>query len=275
MDFEKLFLDQAKRQKRKIAVAIMRPIPETIESFKKASDYADIVVVGAKIDGFENVVEPDSDKASKILIRLLKEKKVEGIVRGQVKDSTTLAEFYKQFEMEPVPSNRKLFTAILSKGQYSFFCTTCSVYHGMNLEDKIYEVEHTIKHMKEQFGIEPKIAVMGILRPTSVRGKYQMLDNITEQCAKFNEYLVSKGYNSKEYYMEYETAVWEGCNLIVPSTGIVGNSWLKSLLYLGDWKFLACNHLNVGDIVYEDGTRNEKDYFWHIVHAVALCNNKK
>ncbi|MFA5022215.1 MAG: hypothetical protein WC508_04015 [Patescibacteria group bacterium] len=275
MDFAKLFLDQAKTKKRKIAIAIMRPIPETIASLKKASKYADIVVVGAQIDGFENLVEPDQDQASEVLIKLLKDKKVEGIVRGQVKDSTTLDVFYREFNMEPIPSNRKLFTAIMKKGDYSFFVTTCSVYQGMTLEDKIYEVEHTIEHMKNKFGMEPKIAVMGILRPTSKRGKFELLDSITEQCTKFYEYLISKGYDAKEYYMEYETAVWAGCNLIVPSIGTVGNSWIKSLLYLGGWEFLACNQLNVGDIVYEDGTRNEKDFFWHIIHAVALCNSKK
>jgi len=271
MDFTKIFLDQAKKQKRKIAIAIMRPIPETIKSLKKASKFADLVVVGAKVKGFENIVEVDQDKSSEILIRLLKEKRVEGIVRGQVKDSYTMAEFFKQFGKEPIPSNRKVFANILQKGKCSFVASTGSVYQGLTLEDKIYEVERLIKHMKEELNLTPKIAVMGILRPSSHRGEYEILDNITEQCAKFYGYLKGKGYDVKEYYMEYETAVWEGCNLIVPSTGFVGNSWLKALLYLGDWNMLSCNYLDLG-VVYEDGTRNEKDFFWHIVHAVALCN---
>ncbi len=273
MNFKELFLEQAKKQKRKIGIVIMRPIPETIESLKKASEYADLVAIGQKVDGFENIIEPDQDKASEILISLLREKKIDGIVRGQAKDSTTLDVFFKQFEMEPIPSNRKVFSAILNKDDFNFFVTTCSVYQGLTLEDKIFEVERIIKHMKEDFNITPKIAVMGILRPSSKHGKFPMLDEISEQCRQFNEYLLKKGYETKEYYMEYETAVWEGCNLIVPSTGIVGNSWAKSLIYLGGWMFLSANYLDMG-VVYEDGTRNEKDYFWHIVHAVALCNTK-
>lgn len=273
MDFKKIFLDQAKKQKRKIGIVIMRPIPETIESLKKASEYADLVVIGPKVDGFENIIEPDQDKAGEILIDLLKEKKIDGIVRGQAKDSTTLDIFYKKFEMEPIPSNRKVFSAIMNKDDYNFFLTTCSVYQGLNLEDKIFEVERIIKHMKDNFNITPKIAVMGILRPFSKHGKFQILDEISEQCQKFNQYLKDKGYDTKEYYMEYETAVWERCNLIVPSTGMVGNSWAKALLYLGGWTFLSANYLDLG-VVYEDGTRNEKDFFWHIIHAVALCNNK-
>lgn len=266
------FIEKAAKKRRKIGIAILRPIPETMESLKKASKYANLVVVGAKVEGFENIVEKDSDKASQILIGLLKEKKVDGIVRGQVKDSYTLDEFHRQFSKEPLPSNRKVCPAIMQKGNYCFVVATCSVYHGLNLEDKIYEVERLIKYMKEEMKIEPKIAVMGILRPTSKKGKYQLLDDISTKCSQFYEYLINKGYDAKEYYMEYETAVWEGRNLIVPSIGFVGNSWLKSLLYLGDWKLMACPYLDLG-VVYEDGSRNEKDFFWHIVHAVAMVNS--
>lgn len=268
------FLERAKKQKRKIGIAILRPIPETIESLKKGSEYADLIVVGAKVDGFENIVEEDDEKASQILIGLLKDKKVDGIVRGQVKDSFTLDEFHRQFGKEPLPSNRKLATAILQKGEYSLLAAGVSVYHALNLEDKIYEVERLIRYMKEDLGLEPKIAVMGILRPTSKRGKYKVLDEITERCTQFYQYLIDKGYDAKEYYMEYEAAVWDKCNLIVPSIGFVGNSWLKALVYLGDWQLIACNYLDLG-VVYEHSTRNEKDFFWHIVHAVAMCNSEK
>jgi predicted methyltransferase MtxX (methanogen marker protein 4) len=274
MDIAQKFLEQAKKQKRKIAITILRPIPETLESLKRASKFADLIVVGVKVDGFENIIEEDPDKASQILIGLLKDKKVDGIVRGQVKDSFTLDEFHRQFGKEPLPSNRKVAISVMQKDDYTFVISTGSVYQGLTLEDKIYEVEKMIRYMKENLEIEPKIAVMGILRPTSKRGKYKILDEITEQCTKFYEYLVDKGYDAKEYYMEYETAVWEGRNFIVPSTGLIGNSWLKALLYLGGWNLLACAYLDLG-VVYEDGTRNEKDFFWHIVHAVAMANSKK
>lgn len=112
------FLERAKKQKRKIGITIMRPIPETIESLKKASDYADLTVIGAKIEGFKNIVEEDQDKASSLLIKLLKEQKIDGLVRGQVKDSFTLDEFHRQFNKEPLPSNRKICPAILQKGKY-------------------------------------------------------------------------------------------------------------------------------------------------------------
>lgn len=268
-----IFLARAKKQKRKIGIGICRPIPETIESLKKASEFADLIVVGAKVAGFENIVEEDQEKASEILVQLLKDKKIDGLVRGQVKDSYTLDLFHQIFGKEPLPSNRKVCPAVMRKGDYSFIVTTCSIYQGMTLEDKIYEVDRTIKYMKEDLGIEPKIGIMSSLRPTSKVGKYPSLDEVAKVNAELNKYLQDKGYNSKEYYFEYETAVWDNCNVIVPSMGLVGNAWLKALLYLGDWNLLSCPYLDLG-VVWEDGSRNEKDYYWHIVHAVAMCNKE-
>lgn len=270
VDFEKIFLAQAQKKRRKIAIGILRPIPETIESLKKASELADLVVVGAKVDGLENIVEEDPDKASSILVGLLKDKKIDSLVRGQVKDSFTLSEYYRQFGIEE-PSTPKICPGVMKKGDYSFIVSTVSVYQGLTLDDKIYEVERIIKYMKDEFNIEPKIGVMGILRPSSKRGKHKPLDDITEQSTKFYEYLKKKGYEAKEYYMEYESAVWEGNNLIVPSVGYIGNTWLKALLYLGGWRLLACPYLDLG-VVWEDNTRNEKDYYDHIVHCVAMLN---
>lgn len=270
VDFEKIFLEQASKKKRKVGIAILRPIPETMESLQRASKFADLVVVGAKVDGFENIVEEDSDKASSILVGLLKDKKIESLVRGQVKDSYTLSEYYKQFGLKE-PQTPKICPGVLKKGNYSFVVSSASVYHALTLEDKIYEVERIIRYMKEEFNIEPKIGVMGILRPSSKRGKYKVLDEITERSTKFYEYLIDKGYKAKEYYMEYESAVWEGNNLIVPSVGYVGNTWIKALMYLGGWRALAIPYLDLG-VVWEDNSRNEKDYYDHIVHCVAMLN---
>lgn len=266
-----IFLDRAKKQKRKIGIAIMRPIPETVESLNKAAEFADLTIVGAKVDGFENIVEEDQDEASRILVKLLKDNKIDGLVRGQVKDSFTLDEFHRQFEKEPLPSNRKICPAILQKGEYSFVVSTCSIYQGMTLADKTYEVDRIIKYMQEDLGIIPEIAIMSTLRPTSHVGQYKMLDDMAEINRQLAKYLGKKGHVVKECYFEYETAIWEKSNLVIPSMGIVGNALIRALIYLGDWNLLSCPYLDLG-VAYEDGTRNEKNFFWHIVHAVAMAN---
>ena len=267
-----LFLERAKIRRRKIGIAILRPIPQTIESLRRGAALADLVVVGAKVEGFENIVEPDTEAASRVLLSLLKDGQVDGIVRGQVKDTFTLDEFFRIFGKEPIPSNRKVCPAVLERDPYSFIATTGSIYQGMTLKDKIFEVERNIRYLREDLGLEPKIGVMSSLRPTSKAGKYKFLDDIAAVNRELAAYLQGKGLDAKEYYFEYETAVWDGCNLIVPSMGLVGNAWMKALLYLGGWKLLACPYLDLG-VVYEDGTRNEKDFYWHIVHAVAMANS--
>lgn len=154
---------------------------------------------------------------------------------------------------------------------YCFVLSTCSIYQGMTLDDKKYEVERTIKYMQEDLGIVPKIGIMSSLHPSSHVGKYKMLDDMAEINCELLKYLKEKGHNVKEYYFEYETAVWEKSNFIIPSMGLVGNAFVRALAYLGDWKILSCPYLDLG-VVYEDGTRNEKDFFWHIIHAVAMAN---
>ncbi len=272
IDISKTFLEQAQKQRRKIAIGIIRPILETITSLKEASEYADLVVVGAKVDGFENIVTAKDDEASKIIIKLLKDGKVDGIVRGQVKDSYTLDEFHRQFNRPLLASNRKVAPGIMQKGEYCFVVSTSSIYQGMTLEDKIYEVDRIVKYIEQVLKIKPRIGIMSSLRPTSHVGQYKLLDDIAEVNKNLADYLKKHGYEVKEYYFEYETAVWDKVDLIVPSMGLVGNAWMKALLYLGDWKLLACPYLDMG-VAYEDGSRNEKDFFWHIVHCVAMINS--
>ncbi len=76
-----------------------------------------------------------------------------------------------------------------------------------------------------------------------------------------------------EVYIELETAIKKKCNLIIPSLGLVGNAILRALVYYGGWKLISCPYLDLG-VIYEDGSRNEKNWFWHIVHAVAMCNSE-
>lgn len=271
--FSERFLEKAKTRRRRVGIGIRRPVPETIASLQRAAEVAEIVVVGPKVDGFESIVEADEDEASRKLISLLKDGKIDALVRGQVKDSFTLDEFHRQFGRVPLPSNRKVCPGIMEKGDYSFIVSTCSIYQGMTIEDKKFEIDRIIRYMEEDLGLVPKIGVMSTLRPTSKIGKYPLLDNMAKLNSELAAYLRGRGYDATEYYFEYETAVWNRANLIVPSMGLIGNAWMKALLYLGDWKLIACPYLDFG-VAYEDGTRNEKDFYWHIVHAAAMANSR-
>jgi len=158
--------------------------------------------------------------------------------------------------------------------EFSFVVTTSSIYQGMTLEDKKHEIDRIIEYMERDLQIEPKIAIMSSLRPTSHVGQYLILDDIALINQQLATYLKDKQYMVTEYYFEYETAVWAEANLIIPSMGLVGNAWMKALLYLGGWDLIACPYLDLG-VAYEDGSRNEKDYFWHIIHCAAMVGEKK
>lgn len=271
MDFVKQFEKKASEKKRKIGIAILRPTQKTVESIKKAAKYADLTVLTLKkIPGLSCIVLKNDVEMSWKLISLLKEKKIEGIVRGQVKDSATLAEYYKQFRKKKLPDDKKVCAGLLSNGKYSFFVGSCSIYQGMTYQGKKHETERIISYMRS-LGIVPKIAVMSARRPTGVRGKYKMIEDIEKNCHKLFLYLKRKKFNVKEYYIDHELAVWDKSNLIICSVGIVGNAWLKALIQFSDFRMIASPYLDLG-VVWEDGSRNEDDFYHHIVHAVAMLN---
>jgi len=265
------FLKKAKQQRRKIGIVIAKPIPETIKSLKKASQYASLIVITpTKIKGLDCIVEKKIDKASRILVTLLKKGEVNGIVRGQAKDSTTLKLFFKIFNKKEIPANRKVYGTLLKKGNKIIALGTASIYQGLNLADKKYEADQIIKYLTN-LNIKPKIAVMSARRNTSIKNKFLMIERLHQQAEKLVKYLNQKGYQAKNYAFEYETAINDGCNLILCPLGIVGNAFLRALIYLGGWQIIASCYLGLG-VVYEDGSRNETDFFWHIVHAAARCN---
>ncbi|MFC1663435.1 hypothetical protein ACFL04_04750 [Patescibacteria group bacterium] len=274
--FATQFQRLAAKKKRKIGIVIMRPTDETIASIKKAIEFADITVVGAKVEGLENIVVDDQDKASEALINLLKEEKVEGIVRGQAKDSYTFELFHKLYGKEKPPSNRKVCPCIMESpdGKTSFVLTSASIYHDMTLDDKKYLADKTIQYMEEVLKIKPKIGVMSSRRPTGLVGQYPILEDFAKNSEGLATYLRGKGYEVKEVYIELETAVAWGANYIIPTIGMIGNVIFRSLAYLGGWKLISCPYLDLG-VVYEDGSRNETNFYNHIVHAVAMLNTKE
>lgn len=276
MSFFDAFEQKARQQKRTLAIGLTHPDQEIIDSLKKASQYADLVIVGSEIPGFTSYPTKDDDEATKLIIQMLKEKQVDGIVRGQLKDSSTFKEFFKQFGKEEIPSKRKVSPCIMQSadGKHEFVMSEASIYHGMTYEDKLFLAERTIKYIEDDLGVKPKIAVMSARRPTSIVGEYPLIEEVDERCLKVADALEAKGYEVKRCYFEYEAALEWGANYIIPQMGMVGNAVFRALHYMSGWKILSCPYLDLG-AVYEDGSRNQKDFFYQIVHAVAQVNTQK
>lgn len=270
-EIQKLFLDQARQKKRKLGIGIIRTPDEVVNSLRQTTAYADITVVGSKIEGFDCLPTKDDDEASHELIKLLKEGKIEGFVRGQIKDSYTHKVYLEVFGLpEPL---YKVCPVTVAKNEHWFTITSASNYNALTQEQKNHEVLRAAEWLKE-LGFEPKIGITSTRRLTGRVGEFGLLEEIAKRCEETANYIRQKGYDVKEYYIEYEKAVWGDRNLIVPSIGIIGNPWAKSLVYFGGWTNVCCPMLDEG-AYYEDSARNNINWFWPVVSTVAWINREK
>lgn len=268
---ERKFLSEATKQKRKIAVGIWRPSEEIIDGLLMASAFADLTIVGCDLPGFNCINTKTDDEGSAVIIDLLKNKKVDGIVRAQLKDTFTFKLFVKECVGNP---HAHFLPVIMAKDDHCFMLSNPSNYNSLNAEDQFNEAERAARYLKDELKIEPTIGVMSTRRPTGRVGEYPLL----EQIANNSEYTAAElrklGYDVKEYYIEAEKAVWEKRNLLVTAGGFIGNPWCKSLAYLGGWHFVQAPYLDQGDY-YDDSPRNNIEWFWPIVSTVAWINRAK
>lgn len=266
------FLNKAKKRKRKIGIGIINPRPSVLRGLKQAKKYADLTIVGRRIPGFKNIPARTDDEASQKLVSLLKNREIEGLVVGQLKASYTYHEFCRQFKKPEESLEEKICACVIqSPNGWSFVSGSPSLYQGMTLNYKIKETERLAKYIKEELGLEPKIAVMASRRPSGQAGKYPIIEEDFQRAEELTKYLLRKSYNVKNFYIEYEKAMEWGANLIMPPFGIVGNTIFRVLTYLAGWQLINTTFLDTGE-VYEGGSRNENDYFNHIVVAVAAAN---
>ncbi len=270
-EIEQQFLREARQKRRKIAIGIWRPEPEVVDNLWAAAGYADLTVVGCDIPGLSCLPTKDDDEASQVIVDLVKSGKVEGFVRAQLKDSYTHKVFLKVFN-KPEPKY-KICPLIVAKDGQWFVITSGSNYNALTLEQKIAEVERSAEWL-EDLGIKPKIGITSTRRLTGRVGEFGLLEEIAKRCEDTAHYMREKGYEVKEYYIEYEKAVWEGCNLIAPSIGMIGNTWAKGLFYLGGWTNVSCPMLDEG-AYYDDSPRNNTRWFWLIISTAAWLNRGK
>lgn len=270
-DIQKLFLVQAKRKKRKLAIGIVRPEPEVVESVKKAAKFADLIVVGAKISGLNCFPTENDDEASHKIIELLAQGKIEGLVRGQVKDSYTYKIYKEKFH--PSQTQFKLSHVVMAKEERWFVAPSCSNYNALTLDSKKAEIERSAQWLQD-LGIKPTIGLTSTRRPTGRVGEFSLIEEIAQRCEETAKYLKNKGYDVKEYYIEYEQALWEGRNIIAPSLGMIGNTWVKALAYYGGWTWICTPFLDQG-AYYDNAARNNKNFLWPIISTVAWINREK
>lgn len=262
--------------KSKIAFGLKEPNEEILKSLKKSKQYANIVLVGPEsikdIDSFEKIIDNNPEEK---IASMLVEGEVEGIIRGTIDDFTTY-EAYEKLTGEKYTFCPGL---LEDPNGRQFFITAASNPEGWDKEERL-KATITIANFVKEWGIKPKIAVLtGRRHETYPRkkdikeGVDGILNKTYEDAEYITEKLKEKGYNAKNWAIDLNPAVEDGCNVICPVNGMVGNQMFRVLLFCGG-KILSATRLGLSRC-YEDNSRTEKDFEFHIKWLVAMINKKK
>jgi len=279
--FEKVIRERIRLGKPKIAFGLAKPNKEVLKSLTKSKKYASIILVGPKeirqVKGFEKVI---SENPEQKLAEMLFNREVEGIVRGTIDDFKTF-EAYESLIGKAKAKKMSILGLMEDFYGRQFFLSEGSNPYGWTKEEKIKACESIIEFMKKEMGIKPKIGfITGVRHETYKRKKNikkwpQSYLNQTykdaEECVK---YFKKKKIQAKNYAIEIETALKEGCNIIVPPNGMVGNQIFRTLVLIGGGKILTGSRINLPHC-YEDNSRSETDFEPHIKWLVAWINGRK
>lgn len=272
--------ENLKKGKARIGFGLLKKDDEIIDSLNKAKEFADIVIVGPKelgeIEGFECVLVENPEER---LAEMLYQREVDGIVRGTIDDFKTF-ETYQRLVGEEKTKEMKELSMLEDAYGRQFFVSEASNPGGWAKEEKIHNVEGIIEFMKE-LGMEPKIGTIAGTRHGTYERKKDIKEGVVgilnktyEEAEEVANYFKEKGYDSKNYAIELNGAVEDGCNILVPPNGMVGNQWFRALCLIGGGKIVIASRSNLPH-VYEDNSRNEKEFEYHIKWAAAWANSKK
>lgn len=258
-------LELAQLKKQRIGIGIKKATPNIIVSLVKASEFADIVVVGEAADNFESKVV-EEEKIEPTLVDLLGDGSIAGIVRGQgdayrLRDCICKKFNYNISNIFDVP--------IIEHPDHDFIFVPCSNSQGWTKEQKIQLVDVSLEFLSK-FNIAPKIGFLTAVRPGS-RGRNGKLDETYQDADYLVDYYTKKNLIAKNYNIELETAFNDQANIIVTVNGIAGNQTSRALVCLGGLKWVL-PVLGIKENVNEN-FRNETDFFHHLIFAVARANS--
>lgn len=279
--FEKVVGRGLQSRKPRIGFGLREPHPGILRSLHKAKRYAHITLVGPKsisaIKGFEKVIssEPESK-----LAELLSDKAVEGIVRGTIDDFKTFEAYSSRIGKAKARKLKELVLLEDAKGR-QFFLSEASNPGSWSRADKKKNCQAVIDFMKTELNITPKIGFITGIRHESYQRKRKIKEGVQgvlnrtyEDAETLSRYFRGRKVYAKNYAIEIETAIQDGCNIIVPPNGMVGNQIFRTLTLIGGGRVLTASRIHLPD-PYEDNSRSEVDFENHLKWLVAWINSKK
>lgn len=260
MTISEYILKKAKEKRARVAIGLVKVTDGIIDSLKRASEFADIVVVGEEVKGFENI---KTTKAEEVLPKLLLNKEVSGIVRGNMPAGPMMPILAKGLGYEKI-----LRTAIIKNvdGKEYFF-TPASVFEGNTMNERLWMARETVLFSKS-IGLEPTVGVLSFGR---TNGRSEMVDQNIDEAHCIVKQLTNEGFEAEWCGYRIDTAV-KKFNIIVPPDGIVGNFVWRSITQFG-------GAIDIGDFgliqeVFVDDSAYWDDYYQPIIFATALVNRK-
>ena len=273
--FERQIASFLKLGRPRIAFGLLQSDLEILQSLEKSKRYADIVLVGPSniktITDFEIVVAKDPEKK---LAELLVGGRVHGIIRGTLDDVKT----QKAYELASGGERYTISPGLLQdpKGR-NFFIGPVSNTRGWTAKERLAEAKGIADFVREWM-VEPRIAVYAAIRSDTYvtykneTGRLSILNKTYEDAEWIVAKLTAAGYVAKNWTVDLASAVEQGYNVHVPINGMVGNQIFRTFLFCGG-KVLAATLLGLSHL-YEDNSREEKDFGFHVKWLAALINKR-
>jgi len=249
---------------------------EILNSLEKGKKYADIILVGSKeIDGIENFELAISEDPERKISEMLAKNEVDGIIRGTIDDFRT-HEAYKDITGEENIINPALLEDPLGR---RFFLSPASNPEAWDKEGRFNIAKELCKFLKS-WGVDPRVAIFTGERHDTYPRKKHIKEGITgilnktyEDAEWITNELKKENFEVKNVAIDLDLAVKEGYNILIPVNGMVGNQIFRALFLCGS-KMLACPRLGMSRC-YEDNSRNETDYEFHVKWLTAWINSSK
>lgn len=258
--------ERAHLKRRKIGIGLIKVDNDILEGLEKSKEYADIVIIGSKIDRFESISTDDPEIK---LVSLLKDGIIEGAVRGNLRNyGLFLKKLLERFNIGKI-YRLSLIQDVVGR---EFFFGPTGLNEGLGREDKILYIEKAIESIKK-IGVEPKIGLLSPIRP-DMKGENKEADILFEDAEYIAGYFLKKGYQAKHFEMSLDEAI-PNCNFVVAANGMIGNQTSRALWTIGGGGKLLSLHGLIDKFVLEYTDRNEKDFSCHIISATALINWKE
>lgn len=260
-----IIIDRARSTRAKIAIgADPQHAGKVIESAERAEElgYADVIIVSPiTLDtGIKQVISP---LAASKLVDLLKEQKVDGIVRGSMDVNPVMAAMREQLKIS------KLLRLALLKTPAGtpFFFAPVGIDDGWEIFEKV-KLGVLGAELIRKFGIQENIAVLGGGRKDDI-GRSPVTDRSIQDAEEVTDDLKREGYRATCMYIEIERAV-QNYNFILAPDGISGNLIYRSLCLVGGAGGMGGPAVGT-DFVYVDTSRAGARYENAICFASALA----